>query len=83
MIVTRLIVQSLFGRSERSVGVAAIASTTSMPSVTLPKIVYEWGRPPSLCMMKNWLPFVLGPALAIATVPRVYEPGPSISSRNL
>ena len=50
-----------------------MASTTSMPLVTMPKSVYFLGsRPPerSARQMKNWLPFVFGPALAIATAPR-------------
>src|SRR4029079_383549 len=64
---------------------ATIASTASMPFVTWPKTEDAGARPPSgmsLRTMKNWLPFVFGPAFAIATVPRVYgtDTGSSLNS---
>ena len=52
--VTRSMRCSALGRSLRSVGVDAIWSTTSMPSITLPKAAYwpsRWGA--FWCMMKN------------------------------
>ncbi len=58
------------GRSPLS-GSAAMASTASMPDVTSPKIVYWYGSRTSARQMKNCEPLVLGPALAIATVPRL------------
>ena len=62
-----------------------IASTTSMPFTTLPNSEYCGGRrTPSLpLMMKNWLPLVFGPALAMATEPSSYWPafGSSSSKR--
>ena len=48
----------------------AIFCTTSMPFTTLPKA--EWtpsSQGASLSVMKNWQPFVLGPALAMETMP--------------
>ena len=50
--------------------VAPIFSTTSMPCVTSPKIVWwlsRCGVGPSV--MKNWPPLVLGPAFAIERMP--------------
>ena len=47
-------------------------STTSIPSVTRPKTVClpsSQGQA-SAVTMKNWLPFVFGPAFAIASAPR-------------
>ena len=45
-------------------GVAAILSTTSSPSRTRPKMVYDGGSPASWpCTMKNWLPLVFGPGV--------------------
>ena len=43
--------------------------TRSRPAVTLPNGVYRGGSGESWYTMKNWLPLVFGPALAIATVP--------------
>ena len=49
-----------------------IASTTSMPSVTRPNTVClpSSQGAASAVTMKNWLPFVFGPAFAIASAPR-------------
>ena len=60
------------GLSPASRGSSEIVSTTSMPSVTRPKTVC---LPSShgaafVVTMKNWLPFVFGPAFAIASAPR-------------
>src|SRR5690606_6499183 len=60
------------------------ASTTSMPSVTLPNTVclpssqsvFTW-------VMKNWLPLVLGPALAMESTPRSWRTPLLVSSSNL
>ena len=52
---------SATGRSAGPVLVFAIASTTSMPSVTLPNAAYCPSRClASSCMMKNWLPAEFG-----------------------
>ena len=53
-------------------GADSIASTASMPSVTLPKTVClpSSQGAASVVTMKNWEPLVLGPALAIASAPR-------------
>src|SRR5262245_39737974 len=69
-IVTLLITTGVTGRSWRPVGTAPIFLTTSSPSTTSPNT--EWrlsrcGVGPSV--MKNWLPFVFGPALAIDRMP--------------
>jgi hypothetical protein len=55
----------------RSVSTFCIASTISRPFTTLPKWLYCGGRvtPFGPEMRKNWLPLVLGPALAIASEP--------------
>ena len=47
------------------------AATTSRPLTTLPNSAYCGGRPMPLgpLMMKNWLPLVFGPALAMASEP--------------
>src|SRR5690242_21460641 len=61
-----------FGRSRASFGTREISSTTSIPSVTRPKTVClpsSHGHA-SAVTMKNWLPFVFGPAFAIASAPR-------------
>ena len=54
---------------------ASIASTVSIPSLTLPTIAYSGGRPTSSPVTtKNWLPAVPGgsaPVFAIATTPWV------------
>src|SRR4029079_16065036 len=60
------------GRSAASVSTAEIASTTSIPLLTWPKTVClpsSHGHA-SAVTMKNWLPFVFGPAFAIASAPR-------------
>ncbi len=73
------------GSSARSsggpeLGPAAIASTTSMPSTTRPKMAYvraasSAARAPSSRTMKNWLPWELGAWVrAMATMPRPYWP---------
>ena len=63
-------ITSVRGRFAPAVGTMEIASATSCPSVTLPKIVC----PPARCgvgatVMKNWLPLVFHPAFAIAKMP--------------
>ena len=51
-----------------------IASTTSMPSTTLPKTGCLLSRKLLFTrLMKNWLPPVLGPALAMLMVPRSFR----------
>src|SRR5581483_8865667 len=60
------------GRSAAPVSTCEIASTTSIPPVTWPKTVCfpsSHGHA-SAVTMKNWLPFVFGPAFAIASAPR-------------
>ena len=59
------------GRSFASRGASDMASTTSMPSVTRPKTVClpSSHGAASVVTMKNWLPFVFGPRLAIASAP--------------
>ena len=56
-------------------GWETISSTTSMPSMTIPKAAYcpsRWGA--SLCMMKNWLPAEsISWARAILSTPRVWR----------
>ena len=53
-----------------------------MPFTTLPNSEYCGGSctPLGPLMMKNWLPLVLGPALAMATEPSSYWPGLGSSS---
>src|SRR5690242_962854 len=70
--VTRSMRTSSTGLSRASVGCASIASTTSIPSSTRPKAVClpSSHGVASAVTMKNWLPFVFGPAFAIASVPR-------------
>ena len=60
-----------FGPAPRPVGVVPRASTTSSPPVTRPKPVWAPSSQgvAAAVMMKNWLPLVLGPALAIASTP--------------
>src|SRR6202042_1027880 len=61
------------GRSSRPVGVPSIVSTTSSPAVTRPKTVClpsSQGHA-SAVTTKNCEPLVFGPALAIASAPRV------------
>ena len=60
------------GLSRASFGTRSISSTTSMPLVTRPKTVClpSSHGAASVVTMKNWLPFVFGPALAIARAPR-------------
>ena len=64
---------------------ASIFPTTSPPLTTSPKSEYDGGRPtPSGPLTtKNWLPLVLGPALAMATDPTRYFPGAGSSSAYL
>src|SRR5688572_21060750 len=69
-IVTLFITTGVTGRSCRPVATPPIRCTTSSPSTTSPKT--EWrlsrcGVGPSV--MKNWLPLVFGPALAIDRMP--------------
>lgn len=58
------------GRSWLLVGTIPIRCRTPIPSEILPKMVC---LPSNHCVgasvMKNWLPFVSGPALAIAKIP--------------
>ena len=60
------------GLSRASRGSPTIASTTSIPPVTRPKTVClpSSHGADSVTTMKNWLPFVFGPAFAIASAPR-------------
>ena len=52
---------------------ASIAATTSIPAMTLPKVVCLVSRKLLFAvLMKNCEPFVLGPAFAMASVPRRY-----------
>jgi hypothetical protein len=69
--VTRSMVTGARGRSMGPVGTSAMAWTTSIPSRTRPKIEYCFGSrcPFGPATMKNWLPLVWGPALAMARVP--------------
>ncbi len=63
----------------------AILSTTSWPFVTWPKIVW-WplSHGVGTCVMKNWLPLVLGPLFAMAKTPGLSKVvGPPFSSSNL
>ena len=69
---TDWILTSERGLSFMSVSTCEIVSTTSIPDVTRPKTVC---RPSShgqasAVTMKNWEPFVFGPAFAIARAPR-------------
>ncbi len=60
------------GLSRASLGRFEISSTVSIPLVTRPKTVClpsSHGQA-SAVTMKNWLPFVFGPAFAIASAPR-------------
>src|SRR5579885_2960070 len=65
--------------------VSSMALTTSRPWVTCPKSEYCGCRlvPASPVTMKNWLPFVFGPELAMANEPILYEPALGSSSANL
>lgn len=62
----------------------SIFETTSMPSMTLPKTTW---RPSShavlTVVMKNWEPFVSGPALAMERIPGSVCLSPKPSSANL
>src|ERR1700737_3057628 len=58
------------GRSLASRATLEILSATSCPSTTSPKMLWRlsrWGG--AATVMKNWLPFVPGPALAIESFP--------------
>src|SRR3954466_256254 len=63
---------------------ASIFLATSTPSVTWPNSEYCGGRlvPWSPTMMKNWLPLVLAPELAMASEPTLYCPACGSSSWN-
>ena len=64
------IVTSVRGRSAEPVSTAAIASTTSRYSwsATSPKMVcLKFSHVVGATVMKNWEPFVLGPAFAMAS----------------
>ena len=63
---------SFTGLSRPSVSVPSMRSMTSMPSVTSPKTVClpSSHGAASIVTMKNCDPFVFGPALAIASLPR-------------
>ena len=69
-IVTLWITTCSVGVPER-VPRASIVSITSSPLTTSPKREYSGGRrtPSGPLMTKNWLPLVLGPALAMASEP--------------
>ncbi len=84
LIVTELMMTSSTGRSCEPVRTFSIASRTSRPEMSLPNSEYWGGRPTPLepDTMKNWLPLVLGPALAIASEPIWYLPGAGSSSSN-
>src|SRR5687767_12394966 len=85
LIVIWLIVTGFTGRSLRPVGTEPIRFTTSIPSTTSPKTECRLSR----CgvgprVMKNWLPLVLGPALAIDRMPaRLWRSDGWNSSSNL
>ena len=54
-----------------------MASTASRPCVTWPKIVWRpLSHGVSATVTKNWLPFVFGPAFAIASRPLWLNVGP-------
>src|SRR5207247_2882633 len=68
------IVTAFLGRSESSVGVRLIASTTSIPLTTRPNAgCFGSSRALSTTLMKNWLPQVFGPAFAMEIVPRAFR----------
>src|SRR6476469_2026477 len=78
--VTLFILTGVFGRSFGPRGVFEIASTTSIPAITLPNTgCLEFpGENQSrnalwTVLMKNWLLPVFGPAFAIDKVPRSFE----------
>ena len=72
-IVAFWITTSVTGRSPGFVFVLPILSTTSMPSMTLPKAGCRPSRKLLFTrLMKNWLPPVFGPAFAIEMVPRSF-----------
>src|SRR3954470_10799294 len=69
---TRSMTASSCGLSVASLGSPEILSAISSPDVTRPKTVClpsSHGHA-SAVTMKNWLPFVFGPAFAIASAPR-------------
>ena len=69
--VTDSMVTSVTGRSLRPVFTFCMASTTSRPATTCPNSEYCGGSlvPAGPLTMKNWLPLVSGPALAMASEP--------------
>ena len=68
--VTDSMITFSFGVPEREPSASTLA-TTSRPDTTLPNSEYCGGRrtPSGPLITKNWLPFVFGPALAIANEP--------------
>src|SRR5579864_2208126 len=64
---------------------ASILLATSIPDVTMPNREYCGGSatPSAPTMMKNWLPLVLGPELAMASEPILYAPALGSSSANV
>src|SRR4051812_24628327 len=68
VIVTDSMTTFSFGVPAPGDPMASMASTTSRPFTTLPNSEYCGGSctPDWPLMTKNWLPLVLGPALAIA-----------------
>ena len=69
---TRSSTTGVVGMSRASRSTIEILSATSWPLVTLPKTVClpSSHGAASVVTMKNWLPFVFGPAFAIASAPR-------------
>ncbi len=69
---TRSIVTGVTGLSRPSRSTIEIDSAMSWPLVTFPKTVClpSSHGAASVVTMKNWLPFVFGPAFAIASAPR-------------
>src|SRR5207302_7393731 len=67
---TFCMVTGVRGRSLESRGSLEILSATSWPSTTSPKIVCLLSsQGVAATVMKNWLPFVPGPELAIESFP--------------
>ena len=63
-------VMGVRGRSLPSRGALEILSATSWPSTTSPKMVWRLSsHGVAATVMKNWLPLVLGPELAIDNLP--------------
>src|SRR3954463_11229128 len=68
-----------------SVSPCLTALTMSWPDLTCPNTVcLPSNQSVTTCVMKNWLPFVLGPAFAIDSEPTLCRFGlPFVSSSNL